>query len=41
MAAEAENMDNAQEQKRQLGKRVRYGEIVQVLHITSYRHIIL
>jgi inositol 1,4,5-triphosphate receptor type 1 len=30
LAAEAENADNAQEQKRQMGKRVRYGEIIQV-----------
>lgn len=30
-AAEAENADNAAEQKRQMNKRVRYGEIVQVL----------
>ena len=30
IAAEAENTDNAQEQKRQMGKRVRYGEIIQV-----------
>lgn len=29
-AAEAENADNAAEQKRQMNKRVRYGEIVQV-----------
>lgn len=30
LAAQAENADNAAEQKRQLGKRVRYGEIIQV-----------
>ena len=30
LAAEAENADNLQEQRRQMGKRVRYGEIIQV-----------
>jgi hypothetical protein len=30
MSAEAENNDNIAEQKRQHGKRVRYGEIIQV-----------
>ncbi|XP_060552412.1 inositol 1,4,5-trisphosphate receptor type 2-like [Ruditapes philippinarum] len=39
MAAEAENMDNAQEQKRQLGKRVRYGEIVQLKHVFTNKYI--
>lgn len=29
-AADAENEDNVAEQKRQHGKRVRYGEVVQV-----------
>ncbi|CAL1535483.1 unnamed protein product, partial [Lymnaea stagnalis] len=29
LAAEAENADNMSEQKRQQGKKVRYGEIVQ------------
>lgn len=31
MAAEAENEDNISEQRRQHGKRVRYGEVIQVL----------
>jgi len=30
LAAEAENDDNISEQKRQHGKRVRYGEVIQV-----------
>jgi hypothetical protein len=29
-AADAENEDNVAEQKRQHGKRVRYGEVIQV-----------
>lgn len=29
-SAEAENKDNEAEQKRQFGKKVRYGEIIQV-----------
>ncbi|XP_029657301.1 inositol 1,4,5-trisphosphate receptor-like, partial [Octopus sinensis] len=41
MAAEAENNDNAAEQKRQHGKRVRYGEIVQLKHrfTSKYLHM--
>ena len=31
VAAEAENNDNELEQRRQHGKRVRYGEVVQVV----------
>jgi len=31
LAADAENEDNISEQKRQNGKRVRYGEVVQVI----------
>ncbi len=34
-AANAENEDNISEQKRQSGKRVRYGEVIQVLRSTS------
>lgn len=30
MAADAENDDNIAEQRRQHGKRVRYGEVIQV-----------
>lgn len=30
MAADAENDDNISEQRRQHGKRVRYGEVIQV-----------
>ena len=30
LAADAENEDNISEQKRQNGKRVRYGEVIQV-----------
>lgn len=32
-AADAENEDNLSEQKRQIGKRVRYGEIIQVFDL--------
>ncbi|KAL5022859.1 hypothetical protein ScPMuIL_002014, partial [Solemya velum] len=39
LAADAENADNAAEQKRQMGKRVRYGEIVQLKHIFSNKYI--
>ncbi|XP_041376656.1 inositol 1,4,5-trisphosphate receptor type 1-like [Gigantopelta aegis] len=39
LAAEAENADNAAEQKRQLGKRVRYGEIVQLKHYFTNKYI--
>ena len=31
MAADAENEDNVAEQRRQHGKRVRYGEVIQVM----------
>ena len=30
ISADAENKDNESEQKRQFGKKVRYGEIIQV-----------
>lgn len=40
-AAQAENNDNELEQKRQHGKRVRYGEIVQVCNDLSCTIIIL
>ncbi|XP_046366515.2 inositol 1,4,5-trisphosphate receptor type 3-like isoform X5 [Haliotis rufescens] len=39
MAAEAENKDNEAEQKRQHGKRVRYGEIVQLKHTFSGKFV--
>ncbi|KAK7504550.1 hypothetical protein BaRGS_00004036, partial [Batillaria attramentaria] len=39
LAAEAENADNAAEQKRQLGKRVRYGEIVQLKHAFTNKYV--
>ena len=35
MAAEAENDDNIAEQRRQHGKRVRYGEVIQVCLIEN------
>ncbi|BFZ19740.1 hypothetical protein BsWGS_22779 [Bradybaena similaris] len=38
-AAAAENADNMSEQKRQQGKKVRYGEIVQLKHIFSNKYI--
>ncbi|XP_071092410.1 inositol 1,4,5-trisphosphate-gated calcium channel ITPR3-like isoform X4 [Haliotis cracherodii] len=38
-AADAENADNAAEQKRQLGKKVRYGEIVQLKHTFTNKYI--
>lgn len=38
-AAEAEDHDNAAEQKRQHGKTVRYGEIVQLKHMFSGKYI--
>ncbi|XP_053402419.1 inositol 1,4,5-trisphosphate receptor type 1-like isoform X7 [Mercenaria mercenaria] len=38
-AAEAENNDNELEQKRQHGKRVRYGEIVQLKHILTSKFV--
>ncbi|KAL4233979.1 hypothetical protein ACF0H5_005634 [Mactra antiquata] len=38
-AADAENADNAQEQKRQMGKRVRYGDIVQLQHAFTNKFI--
>ncbi|KAK3086885.1 hypothetical protein FSP39_024881 [Pinctada imbricata] len=39
LAADAENADNAAEQKRQMGKRVRYGEIVQLKHSFTNKYI--
>ena len=36
IAAQAENDDNVSEQKRQLGKRVRYGEVIQVSPMQSF-----
>ncbi|XP_055955374.1 inositol 1,4,5-trisphosphate receptor type 1 [Patella vulgata] len=39
LAAEAENADNNAEQKRQLGKKVRYGEIVQLKHVFTNKYI--
>ena len=39
MAAEAEDKDNLAEQTRQHGKRVRYGEIVQLKHIFSAKYV--
>ncbi|KAL8603330.1 hypothetical protein ACOMHN_054026 [Nucella lapillus] len=39
LAAGAENADNAAEQKRQLGKRVRYGEIVQLKHAFTNKYV--
>jgi hypothetical protein len=36
MAAQAEDEDNIAEQKRQHGKRVRYGEVVQVVILLFY-----
>ncbi|KAL3860316.1 hypothetical protein ACJMK2_010455, partial [Sinanodonta woodiana] len=38
-AAEAENNDNEAEQKRQHGKRVRYGEVVQLKHIFTGKFV--
>ncbi|XP_021341779.1 inositol 1,4,5-trisphosphate receptor type 2-like [Mizuhopecten yessoensis] len=38
-AADAENADNAAEQKRQMGKRVRYGDIVQLKHALTNKYI--
>ncbi|XP_078335085.1 inositol 1,4,5-trisphosphate-gated calcium channel ITPR2-like [Crassostrea virginica] len=38
-AAEAENADNAAEQKRQMNKRVRYGEIVQLKHVFTNKYV--
>ena len=38
MAAAAENEDNVSEQRRQHGKRVRYGEVVQV-HACTVHHV--
>ena len=35
LAADAENADNTAEQRRQLGKRVRYGDIMQVRFLVS------
>ncbi|XP_050396213.1 inositol 1,4,5-trisphosphate receptor type 1 [Patella vulgata] len=39
LAAEAENKDNMAEQKRQHGKRVRYGEIVQLKHLFTRKFV--
>ncbi|XP_055891550.1 inositol 1,4,5-trisphosphate receptor type 1-like isoform X4 [Biomphalaria glabrata] len=39
LAAEAENADNMSEQKRQQGKKVRYGEIVQLKHVFTGKYI--
>lgn len=41
LAAEAENSDNAQEQKRQMGKRVRYGEIIQVRTMPTHKDLFI
>ena len=43
LAADAENDDNIAEQRRQHGKRVRYGEVVQVgnVHILSTAVVIV
>ncbi|CAC5357472.1 unnamed protein product [Mytilus coruscus] len=38
-SAEAENKDNEAEQKRQFGKKVRYGEIIQLRHVFSGKYI--
>ncbi|XP_074650375.1 inositol 1,4,5-trisphosphate-gated calcium channel ITPR3-like [Tubulanus polymorphus] len=39
MSADAENADNIAEQKRQQGKRVRYGEIIQLKHVFTGKYI--
>ncbi|ESN99319.1 hypothetical protein HELRODRAFT_162842 [Helobdella robusta] len=39
LAADAENEDNISEQRRQHGKRVRYGEIIQLKHVFSNKYI--
>ena len=39
MAAEAEDKDNLAEQTRQHGKRVRYGEVVQLKHSFSAKYV--
>ncbi|GFR59735.1 inositol 1,4,5-trisphosphate receptor type 3-like isoform X13 [Elysia marginata] len=39
LAAEAEHADNTSEQKRQQGKKVRYGEIVQLKHVLTNKYI--
>ncbi|KAH3824458.1 hypothetical protein DPMN_126294 [Dreissena polymorpha] len=39
LAAEAENADNLQEQRRQMGKRVRYGEIIQLRHVFTNKFV--
>ncbi|XP_062618413.1 inositol 1,4,5-trisphosphate receptor type 1-like [Saccostrea cucullata] len=39
LAAEAENKDNEAEQKRQHGKRVRYGEVVQLKHVFTGKFV--
>ncbi|XP_060075349.1 inositol 1,4,5-trisphosphate receptor type 1-like [Ylistrum balloti] len=39
LAAEAENKDNEAEQARQYGKRVRYGEVVQLKHIFTGKFV--
>ncbi|KAK7114914.1 hypothetical protein V1264_000891 [Littorina saxatilis] len=39
MAAEAEDKDNLAEQTRQHGKRVRYGEVVQLKHLFSHKYV--
>ncbi|VDI71716.1 Hypothetical predicted protein [Mytilus galloprovincialis] len=39
LAAQAEDADNAAEQKRQMGKRVRYGEIVQLKHVLTSKYV--
>ena len=39
MAARAEDKDNLAEQTRQHGKRVRYGEVVQLKHLFSRKFV--
>ncbi|CAH1798712.1 unnamed protein product [Owenia fusiformis] len=39
LAADAENDDNVAEQKRQQGKKVRYGEVVQLRHVFTGKYI--
>jgi len=40
LAADAENEDNISEQKRQNGKRVRYGEVIQVKQSAEYLDVV-
>jgi len=39
LAADAEHEDNISEQKRQNGKRVRYGEVIQVRQLVYLDHV--